>query len=89
MRATDYSRRILALAELLHRWVGQLMKLDAVRREKVACYADEIAATLARAAEAHQKLEAEPDESIAEQNIQRGLAAGRQEFGPGVSLSAR
>lgn len=60
MRVPDYSKRILALAELLHRWVGQLMKLDAVRREKVARYAEEIAATLARAADAHHKLEAEP-----------------------------
>jgi hypothetical protein len=71
MRATDYSRRILALAELLHRWVGQLMKLDAVRREKVACYADEIAATLARAAEAHQKLEAEPGNAVAQRVLVR------------------
>jgi hypothetical protein len=53
MRVPDYSKQILALAELLHRWVGQLMKLDGVRREKVARYAEEIAATLARAAEAH------------------------------------
>jgi len=71
MRATDYSRRILALAELLHRWVGQLMKLDAVRRENMACYADEIAATLARAAEAHQKLEAEPGNAVAQRVLVR------------------
>lgn len=50
MRVPDYSRRILALAEILHRWVGQLMRLDGRRREKVARYADAIAATLARAA---------------------------------------
>jgi hypothetical protein len=60
MRVPDYSKRILALAELLHRWVGQLMTLDAVRREKVARYAEEIAATLARAADAHHKLETDP-----------------------------
>lgn len=60
MRVPDYSKRILALAELLHRWAGQLMKLDVARREKVARYAEEIAATLARAAEAHHRLEGEP-----------------------------
>ena len=33
-----------------------------------------------------EELEAEPNESIAEQNIQRGLAAGREEFGPSMNL---
>jgi hypothetical protein len=71
MRFPDYSKRILALAELLHRWAGQLMKLDGVRREKVARYAEEIAATLARAAEAHQKLEGEPQNKPAQRAIVR------------------
>lgn len=57
MRVTDYSKRILALAEILHRWGGQLMALDGARRDKVARYAEAIADTLARAAEAHLKLE--------------------------------
>lgn len=61
MRTRDYSKLILALAEILHRWAGQLMTLDRVRREQVARYAEEIAGTLARAAEACQKLETTPD----------------------------
>ena len=71
MRVPDYSRRILALAQLLHRWVGQLMQLDGVRREKVARYAEEIAATLARAAEAHHKLDAEPGNTAARRSLVR------------------
>jgi hypothetical protein len=71
MRVPDYSKRILALAELLHRWVGQLMKLDGVRRAKVARYADAIAATLERAAEAHQKLDAEPGHPAAKRALVR------------------
>jgi hypothetical protein len=77
MRVPDYSKRILALAELLHRWAGQLMKLDGVRREKVARYAEEIAATLARAAEAHHKLEDEPQNMPAQRAIV-GNSAGFQ-----------
>lgn len=71
MRVPDYSKRILALAELLHRWVGQLMKLDGVRREKVARYADEIASTLGRAAEAHHKLEENPGHGAAKSALVR------------------
>jgi hypothetical protein len=71
MRVPDYSKRILALAEVLHRWIGQLMKLDGVRREKVARYAEEIAATLARAAEAHHMLELEPVNGSAQRALVR------------------
>lgn len=71
MRAPDYSRRILALAELLYRWGGQLMALDGARREKVARYAEEIAATLGRAAEAHQRLEADPGHGPAQRTLVR------------------
>ena len=71
MRVADYSKRILALAEILHRWAGQLMKLDGARREKVARYAEEIAATLARAAEAHLKLDADPSCAQAQRALVR------------------
>ncbi len=49
MDLADYSRKLLAIAELLHGWAGSLVALDASRREKVACFAEEIAATLAQA----------------------------------------
>lgn len=71
MQSPDYSRRILALAEILHRWASQLMSLDGTRREKVARYADEIAATLARAAEAHHRLETNPASVAAQRSLVR------------------
>lgn len=71
MLVPDYSKRILALAELLHRWVGQLMKLDGARREKVACYAEQIAATLGRASEAHHILTGDPQNAAAQRAIVR------------------
>jgi len=86
MRVPDYSRRILALAEILHRWVGQLMRLDGRRREKVARYADAIAATLARAAEAHHRLESAPADAAAGRALVRefGRIAGYLETIVGV-----
>ncbi len=71
MPAPDYSRRILALAELLHRWIGTLTALDGRRREKVAAYADQIAATLSRAADAHTKLLANPEDHSARKAVVR------------------
>jgi hypothetical protein len=59
MRFADYTKKLLGLAEVLHRSIGVLAALDRSRRDKVAHYADEIAATLARAAEALLKLEAD------------------------------
>ena len=52
MDLADYSRKLLAIAEHLHRWAGRSSRSTRSRREKVACYAEEIAATLARAAAA-------------------------------------
>lgn len=71
MRVPDYSKRILALAELLHRWVEQLMKLDSTRREKVARYAEQIAATLGRASEAHHLLQQDAGNAAAQRAIVR------------------
>jgi hypothetical protein len=71
MPLPEYSRRILALAELLHRWAAQLMVLDQRRREKVARYAEEIAQTLARAADAHHTLEVDPASLAAKRALVR------------------
>jgi hypothetical protein len=49
MDLSAYTTRLLSLAQTLHHWAGALSGLDRSRREKVARYADEIAATLARA----------------------------------------
>lgn len=78
MRIADYTARLLALSETLHRWLGALAGLDAQRREKIAGYADEIAATLARASDALQRLETRPDDTLARRGAIRefGRIAG-------------
>ncbi len=58
MRLTEYSRRLLALAETVHRWLTSLAALDAGNRDRIANYAGDVAATLDRAATALQRIEA-------------------------------
>jgi len=60
LRLTDYARRLLGLAETVHRWLGALAALDHARRMRIAGYAEEIAATIARAVEALERLEGSP-----------------------------
>ena len=60
MRLTEYSRRLLSLAETVHRWLASLGTLDRDRRDRIARYADEIAATLNRAAAALARHAADP-----------------------------
>ena len=52
MRLVDYVQRLTGLAATVHRWLAVAARLDSQNREKVALYAEEIAATLARAAAA-------------------------------------
>jgi hypothetical protein len=65
MHLSSYTKKLLALAETLHRWAGVLGALDRSRREKVARYADEIAATLARASTALLRLETDAGDHAA------------------------
>lgn len=65
MRLTDYTKKLLGLAQTLHKWIGALGSLDQSRRAKVAHYAEEIAATLARAADALIRLEADAKDRAA------------------------
>jgi len=73
LRLPDYAQRLLRLAETVHGWLGALGALDHKRRLRVANYADEIAATLARAGEALQRLEATPRDSRARTQAMREL----------------
>lgn len=74
MAFSEYSRKLLALSRTVHTWLGALSALDESRRERVAHYADEIAATLARTAEALARLECEPQDRLA-------ARAAAREFG--------
>ena len=65
MPLTDYALQLLRLAETVHGWLGALAALDRKRRLRVAAYAEEIAATLARAGDAMQRLEAGPHDKPA------------------------
>jgi hypothetical protein len=56
LQLPDYALQLLRLAETVHGWLGTLAALDRKRRLRVAAYAEEIAATLARAGDALQRL---------------------------------
>jgi hypothetical protein len=60
MPLADYARRLTALAQTIYQWLGLIAGLDQNQREKVALYAEEIAASLARAAKALTELETAP-----------------------------
>jgi hypothetical protein len=73
MRLLDYTIRLLGVSETIHRWRATIGALEAERREKVARYAERIAATLARAAVAFARLQKEPANAQAERVAVREL----------------
>lgn len=73
MQLSGYSKSLLAIARTVHRWAGAMAALDARRRDRVARYAEEIAATLARASEALSRLETDPDDRTARTTLNREL----------------
>ncbi len=62
MRLADYAQRLTELAATVNRWLAVAAKLDSARRDKIALYAEEVAATLARAAAGLATLEVYPDD---------------------------
>lgn len=73
MRLADYTRRLLSLAETLHRWLDAFAGLDDRRRRRIATYAERIAATLARAGEALLRLDLAPADARARAEAIREL----------------
>lgn len=69
----EFSKRLVAVAEILYRWTGVIAALDRTRRAKVARYADAVADTLARAARFSARLAAEPADVAAERGLKREL----------------
>ena len=65
MRFADYAAHLTSLGKTIYQWVIQVTEIDQQRREKVALYAEEIAATLARAAVALAHLELAPNDRAA------------------------
>ena len=62
---TTYVLKLLGLSQAIHAWQSTLAKLESARREKIALYADAIAATLARASSAFSTLERDPSDNRA------------------------
>jgi hypothetical protein len=73
LRLADYARRLLCLAETVHRWLGALSALDDKRRARVAGYAERIADTLARAGDALGRLGRAPEDLRARRQAIREL----------------
>ena len=68
-----YTIKLLALAQTLHQWMSILLGLDRANRERIAEYAEAIAATLARAASALNRLEHNPGNTSARAEAFREL----------------
>lgn len=62
MRFAAYTQHLISLGQTIYQWAGHLSEMDRVRRDKVALYAEEIAATLSRAASALADLEKAPND---------------------------
>ena len=73
MRLVDYTLKLLGLSEAMRKWHGLLSALDHAQRDKIARFAEQIAATLGRAAEAFEHIEREPGEKLAKRAAVREL----------------
>ena len=73
MPIRDFLLRLLGITRTIQAWHAALLALDQGRREKLAGYADEIAATFARAAQAFAVLERQPSDAAARRDAVREL----------------
>lgn len=74
MRVIDISRKLVRLTEVLAGWRTAIAEADERRRERIAGYAGEIAATLARLGGAYAALEQQPADRVAMRAAIRDLA---------------
>ena len=73
MGVLDTTVRLLGMSDAIHKWHATLTDLSGRKRGKVAGYATAIADCLARAAQAFQLLELEPDDRRAARDARREL----------------
>jgi hypothetical protein len=66
MRFVDYTLKLLGITEALRRLQSVFGEVDDRRRDKIARYAEEIAGTLARAAEAYERLDKDAADKAAQ-----------------------
>ncbi len=74
MRLVDYTLKLLGISEALRRLQSVLGEVDDRRRDKIARYAEEIAGTLARAAEAYERLDKDATDKAAQRIAIREFA---------------
>ena len=65
MRLVDFTLKIAGITEAMRRWQLVVSDVDTRRRDKIARYAEEIAGTLARAAEAFERLDRDATDKAA------------------------
>ena len=73
MPIRDFLLRLIGITRTIQSWHAALLTLDAARREKLAAYADEIAATFARASQAFATLDRTPADPRARRDAIREL----------------
>jgi hypothetical protein len=73
MSFADFTVHLLGLSETIHTWHGALLHIGDDRREKIARYAEEIAATFARAALALTTVSKDPSDARASRDAIREL----------------
>ncbi len=73
MRIVDYTLKLLGITEIMRRWQSVIAEVDDRRRDRIARYAEEIAATLARATDAMEKLERDTTDKASARIITREL----------------
>ncbi len=73
MPLSDFLLRLVGITRTIQAWHAALLVLDQARREKLAGYADEIAATFARASRAFTILERAPWDVAARRDAVREL----------------
>lgn len=73
MRIVDYTLKLLGITEIMRRWQSVISDMDNSRRDRIARYADEVAATLGRATNALDRLERDPADRAASRTVIREL----------------
>jgi len=73
MRLVDVTLKVLGISEAIRRWQGLVGEMDNGRRDRIARYADEIAASIARTAVAVARLDEAPDDKASLRSLAREL----------------
>jgi hypothetical protein len=73
LRFVDYTLKLLRLSQVMRKWHDLLAALDGTQRERIARFAEQIAGTLGRAAEAFERIERDPGERQAKRVAVREL----------------